>query len=69
MNKCEHVNSKVYARRYFSNNTVHYCVQCINCGAIVRQNGKPHIKLSEIPPNKKIREFDVELYKKLQGWV
>lgn len=69
MNKCDHVNSKVYAKRYFSNNTEHYCIQCIKCGAIVIKDGKPHIKKSEIPPNKKIREFDVALYEKFQGWL
>lgn len=66
---CDHIGYRVYAKRIFKNKTIHYCIHCTNCGALVKQDGKPHIKLSEIPPNKKIFDFNEYLYNKLQGWV
>lgn len=60
MQKCNHKDFLRYARREFSNGTVHYCVQCKNCGEVVkikRHNYKLFIKHSEIPTGYQIHEF------------
>lgn len=49
---CQHDGTLRYARRVFSNNTIHYCVQCTHCLATVktdRHGGKLFIKHEEIP--------------------
>ena len=60
MSDCDHKGFLRYARRTFTNGTVHYCVQCKNCGQVVkigRHNYRPFIKHSEIPTGYQIHEF------------
>jgi len=60
MSDCDHKGFLRYARRTFKNGTVHYCVQCKNCGQVVkinRHNYRPFIKHSEIPTGYQIHEF------------
>lgn len=60
MSDCDHKGFLRYARRTFSNGTVHYCCQCKNCGQVVkikRHNYRPFIKHSEIPTGYQIHEF------------
>lgn len=59
-NDCDHVDFLRYARRKFENGAIHYCVQCSNCGKVVktkRHNGKLFIKHSEIPTGYQIHKF------------
>lgn len=49
---CDHKGGLRYARRIFSNGTVHFCVQCVRCLETVktaRHEGRLLIKQSEIP--------------------
>ena len=55
---CQHIGHRVYTKRIFQNLTTHYCVQCLNCGQVVKQNNKLWLKLDDIPPNVTIRPFD-----------
>lgn len=60
MRDCDHVGHRVYTRREFSNGTVHHCVQCLNCLAVVKlpeHGNRPFIRLDEIPANKAILPF------------
>lgn len=59
---CQHIGHRVYTKRIFQNLTTHYCVQCLNCGQVVKQNNKLWLKLDEIPPNVNIRPFDEFLF-------
>jgi uncharacterized Zn finger protein len=61
---CDHIGHRVFTKRVFSNKTIHYCVQCLNCGQSVKHNGKSFLKLDDIPVNAKIRDFNEDLYKK-----
>lgn len=57
---CDHNGFLRYARRTFSNGTVHYCVQCQNCRSVVKtkkHGGKLFIKHSEVPTGYQIHEF------------
>lgn len=60
--KCQHIGYRVYTKRVFQNLTTHYCVQCLNCGHIVKQNNKLWLKLDDIPSSAIIRPFDEFLY-------
>ena len=59
---CQHIGHRVYTKRIFQNLTTHYCVQCLNCGQVVKQNNKLWLKLDDIPPNVTIRPFDEFLF-------
>ena len=61
---CDHVKSKVFALKTFSNNTQHICVQCLKCGSTVKHNGKTWLKPEDVPHGKTIRPFDEELHMK-----
>ena len=57
---CNHIGGMRYARRTFSNGTVHYCIQCKICGEVVkhkRHDYRPFIKHTEIPTGYQIHEF------------
>ena len=67
---CDHVGFLRYARRKFQNETIHYCVQCSQCGKVVktkRHGGKLFIKHSEIPTGYQIHEFLIVDDGSLQG--
>ena len=58
--KCCHTDKLRYARRKFSNGSIHYCVQCGYCGEVVkikRHNYRPFIRHDEIPTGYQIHEF------------
>lgn len=60
MKDCDHHGYRVYARRTFSNGTVHYCVQCTKCLSVVKiaeHGNRPFIRHDEIPTGKKIFDF------------
>lgn len=60
MQDCDHRGSRRYARRVFSNGTIHYCVQCSRCLKAVktdRHDGKLFLKHTEIPENTPIFEW------------
>lgn len=61
---CNHIGHRVYTKRVFSNLTEHFCVQCLNCGAVVKTNGKSWLKLEDIPQNTNVRLFDEVLNEK-----
>ena len=50
--ECKHIGHRVFTKRLFQNLTTHYCVQCLNCGQIVKHNNKLWLKLEDIPPTK-----------------
>jgi hypothetical protein len=57
---CDHFAGKVYARKTFANGTVHTCVQCIRCLAVVRlpeHNMRPWIRLDEVPLGRVVHAF------------
>lgn len=57
---CDHVSSKVYARRTFSNGSVHHCVQCLRCFCVVKlpeHNNRPWIRLDEVPLGRAVHAF------------
>ncbi len=59
-NDCDHASSKVYARRTFLNGSVHHCVQCIRCLAVVKlpqHRNRPWIKLEEVPLGRAVHAF------------
>ena len=56
--ECNHTGHRVFTRRLFQNLTTHYCVQCLNCGQIVKHNNKLWLKFEDIPPTKTIYNFD-----------
>lgn len=60
MSDCDHKGSKRYARRFFSNGSVHICVQCIKCYSVVKlpeHNNRPFIRTDEVPPGRAIHEW------------
>ena len=60
MHDCDHVGHRVYARRVFANNTVHFCVQCLKCLQVVKMpehDNRPFIRAEEIPPGRAIHDF------------
>lgn len=59
---CDHIGHRVFAQRVFQNLTVHLCVQCLNCGQLVRHNNKIWLKPDDLPPNAVIRPFDEFLF-------
>ena len=61
---CDHIGHRVYTVRIFQNLTEHFCIQCLKCGAIVRQNNKLWLKAEDIPQDKAIHVFDEVLYEK-----
>lgn len=57
---CDHYGSKVYARRTFSNGTVHHCIQCLKCLAVVKlpeHGNRPWIRLEEVPLGRAVHAF------------
>lgn len=56
--ECNHTGHRVFTKRLFQNLTTHYCVQCLNCGQVVKHNNKLWLKLEDIPPTKTIYNFD-----------
>jgi hypothetical protein len=57
MRDCDHVGHRVYALRTFANGTVHYCIQCTRCLAIVKTEEhqfRPFIRRDEIPTGKTV---------------
>jgi hypothetical protein len=59
-NTCNHDHSLRYARRVFSNGTVHYCVQCTRCLDVVktaRHGYRLFIRHDEIPSSAVIFEW------------
>lgn len=56
--ECKHIGHRVFTKRLFQDLTTHYCVQCLNCGQIVKHNNKLWLKLEDIPPTKTIYNFD-----------
>lgn len=57
---CEHFGHRVYARRTFSNGSVHVCVQCLNCLQVVKMpehGNRPWIRKDEIPSGFVIHTF------------
>jgi len=61
MNVCEHQGRRVYARRTFKNGSVHYCVQCLDCLAVLKtqeHGNRPWIRHDEIPTGVMIHDFD-----------
>lgn len=61
MRDCDHARRTVYARRTFKNGTIHYCIQCLDCLAVVKteqHNNRPWIRHDEIPTGIVIHDFD-----------
>lgn len=58
---CSHTNIN-YSRRMFANKTHHLCIQCDDCGAIVRNENKLWLKPEDIPPSAPVVEFDESKY-------
>ncbi len=59
--KCLH-NTKNYTYRTFSNKTQHICIQCADCGAIIRDGNKLWLKPEDIPQEADVIEFNEKLY-------
>lgn len=60
MSDCDHKGSKRYARREFSNGSVHVCVQCIKCYRVVKlpeHNNRPFIRIDEVPAGRSVHEW------------
>jgi hypothetical protein len=60
MHDCDHAGHRVYARRTFANCTVHICVQCLNCLAVVKipeHGNRPWIRIDEVPAGSAIHDF------------
>lgn len=60
MRDCDHVGHRIYARRVFSNGTVHVCVQCLKCLRVVKlpeHGSRPWLRIDEVPPGRKIHDF------------
>lgn len=58
--ECAHIGHRVYARRVFSNGTVHHCVQCVKCLSVVKMpehGNRPWIRADEIPQGKAVHPF------------
>ena len=71
MRDCDHAGHRVYARRVFRNGSMHFCVQCLTCLAVVKtaeHNFRPWIRLDEIPPGRAIHDF-IEPDDTVQGGV
>lgn len=58
---CNH-NTINYSRRTFANKTHHLCMQCADCGAIVRRDNKLWLKPDDIPMCEPVVEFDEAKY-------
>lgn len=57
------LHSKInYSRRQFVNRTYHLCLQCDECGAVVKQENKLWLKPDDIPVGADVLEFNEEKY-------
>lgn len=59
-NDCDHASSKVYARKTFKNGSIHHCIQCLRCMAVVRlpeHSNRPWIRLEEVPLGRAVHAF------------
>lgn len=60
MRDCDHVGHRIYARRVFTNGTVHVCVQCLKCLRVVKlpeHGNRPWLRIDEVPSGRKIHDF------------
>jgi len=60
MYNCDCTGHRVYARRVFTNGTVHICVQCLNCLKVCKlpeHGNRPWIRVDEVPEGRKIYDF------------
>ena len=60
MTECAHSGHRVYARRIFTNQTTHFCVQCLSCLRVVKMpehGNRPFIRADEVPAGRKIHDF------------
>ena len=60
MSDCDHKLARQYARRVFSNGSVHFCVQCTKCLDLVKlpeHSYRPFIRPDEIPIGRTIHEW------------
>lgn len=61
MHDCKHDGKLRFARRNFENGTVHYCVQCLQCGEVVKHKRfdyRPFIRHEEIPTGFMVHDFN-----------
>lgn len=57
---CDHVGSKVYARKTFINGSIHHCVQCLRRLGVVKlheHSNRPWIRLEEVPLGRAVHAF------------
>lgn len=57
---CDHIGARIYARRTFSNGTIHTCVQCLRCLRAIKMpehNNRPWIRLDEVPAGRAVHVF------------
>lgn len=60
MSTCSHSGTRRYARRTFQSGSVHICVQCMDCLEVLRldrHDGRPWIRLDEVPPGEVIHDW------------
>jgi hypothetical protein len=57
---CNHEGYRRYRRRVFSNGSVHVCVQCEHCLALVKlaEHGfRPFLRLDEVPAGRNVSDW------------
>lgn len=60
MYDCDHTGHRVYARRVFTNGTVHFCVQCLSCLRAVKipeHGNRLWIRVEDVPRGRAIHDF------------